>query len=88
MNAVNNRTYVPHFAGGGPVGSSIMLPHFAGGGPVQSAAPSGERHLIDLRTDHGTVSNLRANDVSLGQLRQQALMRASVRTGKSQSWNQ
>jgi hypothetical protein len=82
-----NSVAVPRLAGMSP---GVTLAHFVSS--VSSvgtdAAPgSGERHLIDLRTDHGIVPNLRANDDTLGKLRQQALMKANVRTGKSQSWD-
>ncbi len=83
----------PKFAEGGLIGSfrdvlAVAPPRMAGGGLIaSSAAPSSERNIIDLRTDHGTTRDLRASDDTLGQLRKQALVRASVRAGKSQSWD-
>lgn len=84
---------LPRFALGGLVGNvhMSMAPapvRLAGGGRVeQSDSSSSERHMIDMRTDHGPVQGLRANDATLGQIKQAALMSASVRTGKAQSWN-
>jgi hypothetical protein len=94
-NAINNFT-LPKFsigsigAGIGARMNSVTVPRFSAGGTFAEnpqLQSSGDRHLIDLRTDHGTVRDLRGSDTSLSTLKQAALMKASIRTGKSQSWD-